>query len=73
MTEKEEKYQVKDTKPKSARGLRQASAQAEASLPFVPSRSSSALALERQLLKEAAAILKILLELNARQQWLSKE
>ena len=73
MTEKEAKYQVKDTPPKSARGLRQAGAQANASLPFVPSRPSSALALERELLVQAAAILKLLLEINKRNQWLSKE
>lgn len=59
--------------PNSADGLRQVVEQANASLPLVPARQSSALALERQLLKEAAALLKILLELNARQQWLSKE
>ena len=64
LTEKQAKYQVKDTPPKSADGLRQAGAQAGASLPFVPSRPSSALALERELLLKAMALIKLALELN---------
>ena len=50
--------------PKSADGLRQAGAQAGASLPFVPSRPSSALALERELLIKAMALIKLALEIN---------
>lgn len=64
MTEKNVNYKTQDTPPKSARGLRQAGAQANASLPFVPSRPSSALALERELLLKAMALLKLCLDLN---------
>lgn len=64
MTEKKPEYKTQDTPPKSSRGLRQAGKQAGASLPFVPARQSSALALERQLLTKAVALLKLALELN---------
>jgi hypothetical protein len=52
---------------KSPRGLRQVGGQAKASLPLVPSRQSSALAMEHELLIQASAILDLLLKINKRE------
>ena len=62
-----------DTMPNSARGLRQAGAQAEPSLPFVPSRPSSALLFERQLILKAMALLKMVLDMNKQESEIKKD